>query len=245
MKHQTEQPASSHSSCSSNSARELSFWAIWGPLCVLILLYPFSQEIDMYASSYSYNLETSSFSPPSWCSVVYVWGLLPGQILFVAAILISLSGIFSYKLRQSCIWISSVYLFFVLSLGSGLIAHGIFKEYFTRPRPKQIYEFGGKYPYTEPLIPYTGQKSNPDDRLRSMPSGHATMGFYFLAFWFLGRRFSLRILSHFGIIVGFGLGLLLTISRVLEGGHFITDGIAACIIMWYTALVLDLVWRKA
>ena len=221
----------------------LPLWAAWGPLFLLIITFPFSYTIDLSASRLFFDSKQFSFSPPSWCSSVYVWGLVPGQLLFALSSLVSIMGLFSKIIIKSRLWPSSIYLFFVLSLGSGLIAHGIFKEHFVRPRPKQIQEFGGKYSYSEPLIPYSGSTIDLADRLRSMPSGHATMGFYFLSFWFLGRRYSSKLVLRIGFIFGGCLGVLLTISRVLEGGHFITDGLAAFAIMWYTALILDLIWR--
>ena len=70
------------------------------------------------------------------------------------------------------------------------------------------------------------------------------MGFYFLSLWFLGYRFSSSFLSKLGLILGFGLGSLLATARLLEGCHFFSDGLAAFLIMWYTALIFDLIWLK-
>ncbi len=221
------------------------YWTIWGPIIGVILLYPFLERIDLYTTSLSFNVHAQTFCPPKWCSVVYTWGLIPGQAIFIGATIISLIGLFVRKLKNTPLWIASVYLFFVLTFGSGLIAHGIFKAHFMRPRPRQTQYFGGSYPYVQPLMySYQGNTIHPNDKLRSTPCGHATMGFYFLSLWFLGYRFSSSFLSKLGLVLGIGLGVLLTIARLLEGGHFFSDGLAAFIIMWYTALIFDLLWLK-
>lgn len=221
----------------------ITMWKILWPILCLIGIYPMSQHIDLTLSRYAFNQELGRFTPPEWCSYVYVWGLIPGQIVFLLATCITLIGLFYKPTRSQPIWQASVYLFFVLAIGSGLIAHGICKENFARARPKQLEEFGGTYSYSEPLTPYVGKKTTPDDRLRSMPSGHATMGFYFISFWFIGTRWKNRLLSWSGICIGMGLGITLVISRLLEGGHFLSDGLASFVIMWYTSLILDLIWQ--
>lgn len=65
------------------------------------------------------------------------------------------------------------------------------------------------------------------------------MGFYFFALALAGRRLKNISLEKAGFILAFTLGILLSISRVMQGGHFITDTLFSALIMWYTALAID------
>ncbi|MGR3951379.1 MAG: phosphatase PAP2 family protein [Chlamydia sp.] len=227
--------------------RTLSILWNTAPLFLFIALYPFIKELDLTFASYSFNSEQRLFAPPNWCSYLYIWGIVPGQLIFCIAGLISTIGFFLKKIRKNAIWRESIYLVLVLAIGSGVISHWVLKEHAHRPRPKQIIEFGGKHEYIKPFSPKkpAGQSYSDSlhDKLRSLPSGHATMGFYFLSFWFIGKRCTNRALSRFGLFFGVFLGVLLSISRILEGGHFFSDSLASFLIMWYTPFFLDMAWE--
>src|SRR5512134_507936 len=44
------------------------------------------------------------------------------------------------------------YLFLVLSLGTGVVVNGVFKEEFGRARPREIVEFGGSKQFTPAFV---------------------------------------------------------------------------------------------
>jgi lipid A 4'-phosphatase len=83
---------------------------------------------------------------------------------------------------------------------------------------------------------YKGKK---DRHLRSLPSGHASMGFYFLSLYFIGKRLRKKYLTLFGAGMALFLGTLLSFVRFSQGGHFFSDSVLSFFIMWQTCYWLD------
>lgn len=121
------------------------------------------------------------------------------------------------------------------TLGAALLINGIVKEYWSRPRPRQLIEFGGNEAYH----PWYSRATNHDDiEFKSFPSGHAAMGFFFLAFGLVGWYERKPWLMISGSLTGLLFGLVLSYGRILQGGHFTSDVVASAVIMWYVALVV-------
>jgi membrane-associated PAP2 superfamily phosphatase len=123
--------------------------------------------------------------------------------------------------RQVClVWVA------VVLLGSALIVNGILKPFVERPRPKDTIILQGDYEFRKPIevIGTTGG-------MKSFPSGHASMGFLFLAPFFL-----LYLKRHYKLSATFlGLGLtfgcIIGYGRIVIGAHFLTDVIWSGTIM--------------
>lgn len=131
---------------------------------------------------------------------------------------------------------NALMLLLTYSLGSGLIVHALLKDHWGRPRPKQIEEFGGKQSFRPYYCPNFFNQQEPS---KSFPCGHCSTGFYFLALTVLGMRLKNKSMIYLGLFIGLGLGFLLSITRMAQGGHFFSDTIIAGIIMWYAALFCD------
>ena len=107
---------------------------------------------------------------------------------------------------------------------------------------EQTIDFGGNYPYT-PFYTYPNIQTT--DGLKSFPSGHAMMGFYFLVFIPIGDYYRSRALKLFGLITGLGFGILLSLTRLAQGGHYLSDTLFSAFIAWMTILLVSwLVFRK-
>lgn len=218
------------------------WWIV--PLLLFVCYIPFSSLSDLEIANY-FSLE-GKFKAPKWTWLVYTYGIIPGQLLFVCSALAFLY--LCLQRSRSQLFFASAYVCLTLIVGGGLVSHAIFKKFWQRPRPKQTTLFGGKYPYCPAWKPYKGKK---DRHLRSLPSGHATMGFYFFSLFFVGRRLRKRLLSVFGAGAACVLGAILCFARLSQGGHFLSDSVLSLFIMWQTCYWLDralenyLVSRKA
>ena len=131
--------------------------------------------------------------------------------------------------------ISSYVCFFIIAivLGPGLLINGILKEHYGRARPREIIEFGGVKSFTPAF-----QISNQCHTNCSFASGHAAMGFYFTVIAYTVRRFTITYLLAiiFGLLVG--------LSRIMMGGHFISDVTASAAIVLCLNHVIYILWQK-
>ena len=104
-----------------------------------------------------------------------------------------------------------VYLLIVLLLGPGLLVNEVFKNHSGRARPAQVEQFNGDRQFSPAFV-----ISDQCERNCSFVSGHAAMGFFFLAFaWALRDR---RWLLYGGLI-----GALVGLGRITQGAHFLSD----------------------
>lgn len=115
----------------------------------------------------------------------------------------------------------ALYVLLSLAMGPGLVVNVVLKDNWGRPRPSTIQEFGGSNVYVPPLVP-----SRQCDDNCSFASGHGALGFWpvTLALLVRGRwrRPALVAALAFGAMVG---GV-----RIAQGGHFLSDVVAAAII---------------
>lgn len=203
------------------------------PLLCIVILAPFTPAIDLAFAHYFYDEQSHSFIGHTYplFDFLYDFGELPA--FFVAGIA-SLTLVGSYlfsswkKLRTA-----SLALVLVLIVGAGIITNALLKEFWPRARPKHIEQFGGIYPH-QPF--YYPEFSSTHAGLKSFPSGHCAMGFYFFALALVGQRENKRYLTWIGFFIAFTLGTSLGIARMAQGGHFFSDVLAAALIMWWTSL---------
>ena len=77
------------------------------------------------------------------CTFMYRYGTIPALVLSIAALGFFIVSFFAYnfyKWRRICL-----FLILVMLLGPGLLVNGVLKEYWGRPRPRNIIPFGGNY----------------------------------------------------------------------------------------------------
>jgi len=129
-------------------------------------------------------------------------------------------------------WRAAVFFPLLMVIGPGLLVNSAFKNHWGRPRPSQIVEFGGNQPYSPPWMPTAYEQGV------SFPSGHASMGFYLLAPYFL-YRYRHRGLALAWLASGFLGGALMGVMRMAMGGHFLTD------VVWSGGVVYITGWFLA
>jgi len=121
-------------------------------------------------------------------------------------------------------------------IGPGLLVNTLFKDNWGRARPSQVEEFGGTKQFTRAALPADQCAKN-----CSFVSGHASVGFFFLAFAYVWPRRRILWLAS-GTALGLGIGLV----RIMQGGHFFSDVIFCGIVVYLSARVLHaLMFRPA
>ena len=226
-------------------------------LLITLIAWPL---LDIELSKLFYT-ETHGFIYRNNYLVLLFFKLIP--ILTKLFIFICISYYLFYKLlkyNKTSRILSTLSLYLIISalIGPGLIVNYIFKENFGRARPKEISYFNGKKSFT-PAASISDQCTHNC----SFSSGHAAMAYYFTA---LGYVFVLRnniynnsktkpyILTSKYIsekktftliyIICLVFGSLVGFSRVLMGGHFVSDVIASCCVVLMTNHLLYLFWSK-
>lgn len=134
--------------------------------------------------------------------------------------------------RQRRNWIRpGLFLVILLALGPGLIVNVVLKDHWGRPRPREIVQFGGTRQFLQPWQKGTAHKG------RSFPSGHASAAFYLTAPFFVYRRRNRRRASWW-MTGGLLFGVLMSIARITQGGHFLSDNLWAWGVVHLTAVAL-------
>lgn len=159
---------------------------------------------------------------------LYDFGIVPAVLLVLGAFVFLMLGVGHPWRKYRKI---QFYLISCLAVGPGLITNGLLKEFWGRPRPKQISDFGGAFPY-EPLLVI-----DPVSTGKSFPCGHATMGFFFFALGFALLHRGKHWMS-WGVVTGLLLGGLIGYARLVQGGHFPSDTLWAAGVCWFTSLGL-------
>lgn len=129
------------------------------------------------------------------------------------------------------LWVSLL----LLVLVAGAVVHGPVKQFWSRPRPVQLLEFGGSEAYSSPLRP---AGLNPGGKRYSFVSGHAASGFALLA----PALFAAPARRRWWGRAALSLGLLFGLGRMLQGGHFLSDVLFAGLLVWGSALLIRQLW---
>lgn len=215
------------SSCARH--RERRAFALCLALCVaLFLAWPtldLSLSRSLYAGQFMYGGRV-------WVRVLYegVPWLTRGLALFL--VLRLLAG--RWRLSRPHwrrLWVSLLMLVLVV----GALVHGPIKQGWARPRPVQLLEFGGSEAYSPPLRPAVAV---PGRKCHSFVSGHAASGFALLA----PAMFAAPARRRWWGRAALGLGLLIGLGRMLQGGHFLSDVLFAGLLVWGSALLIRELW---
>ncbi len=206
----------------------------WLPLLLLLLLAPFSQIVDLGVSNLFFDSASGKFSQHP----VFVWLYNYPPFISFGVVLVALLYLIGSIFKRSWRTYSRPCLVFVLTycVGAGLIVNAGFKEFWGRPRPVQCVEFGGKQEFRTFWQPNFFSQPEPS---KAFTCGHCTAGFLYLSLVFIGRRQRSRTFIATGWIMGLSAGALMSLTRIAQGGHFVTDCVASAVVMWYTAKIAD------
>jgi membrane-associated PAP2 superfamily phosphatase len=161
---------------------------------------------------------------------IYHFGTLPALLMTLAALVALVLGLRGGRLAP---WSkATAYLVLCMAIGPGILVNLVLKDHWGRPRPRDVIPFGGEYPAERVWI------ADPSSPGKSFPCGHCTMGFFFFAPGILLRRLGRRRMALALFTLAWGLGLLLGIARILQGGHFASDVLWGAGICWMVSMGL-------
>ncbi len=126
---------------------------------------------------------------------------------------------------------AAAFVLLAFAIGPGLIVNVGFKNFWGRPRPLHVREFGGGWAYQDVAEPGT------PGRGKSFPCGHSSAGYALTAFWLIWkRRQPLRAAAALGValVAGTALG----IGRIITGSHFASDVVASGVIAHLSNVLL-------
>ena len=126
-------------------------------------------------------------------------------------------------------------LAWVSILGSGLLVNAGLKEYWGRARPVQVAQFGGTQHFSAALMPTDQCKHN-----CSFVSGHATSGFILMAVGLMGSVATRRR----WLWIGLAWGAVVSLARIAEGGHFLSDTLFAGLAVWGSGWLIRVLWLR-
>ncbi len=215
-------------------------WPIVWPLIALVLLSLMIRyfAIDQQVSELCYDpvgqiwpLETAE--PWLW---FYRNGTIPPLLVGITGALVFIFGTRLLPRANSVslngIRRKGLFLALLLLIGPGLIVNSSLKMLWGRPRPLQCEQFGGAMTFLP--VGEWGSRSLPNS---SFPSGHAAVAFFLMGLGFVCHPTQLcwqRSLFLAGIAYGLAMGL----TRVLQGGHFVSDVLWAGAIDYFVAVTL-------
>ncbi|MCH9609054.1 MAG: hypothetical protein S4CHLAM45_08150 [Chlamydiales bacterium] len=201
------------------------------PLLFLAVIAPFTPTLDLKIASFFFNGET--FSQHPYFTFLFKTGELFGFFIGAVVLFVYLVSWVSRRARRYRQGALAIGL--TLLLGAGIIVNEGFKKYWGRPRPKQIEQFGGKLSYRPFWQPNLDREREPQ---KSFPSGHVSMGFFYLSFIIVGRRYKNQAMFFTGIFLTIFWGGGLMLARMAQGGHFLSDVLVAPVVMWWTLLII-------
>lgn len=195
-------------------------WHWVAAVVVVLIVFP---AIDITVSSWFWDPVGHVFVARSWPPAEWVRRSMPAYLVGAAAA-IAVLWLAGEALGRVFLKISrpvAVYLLSSLALGPGVVVNLILKDYWGRPRPSTILQFGGPDPYVAPMAVSGACPHN-----CSFPSGHAALGFWLVAFALLAPRRWRRPAIAAAAAAGAVIGLV----RIAQGGHFLSDVVFSAII---------------
>jgi lipid A 4'-phosphatase len=213
-----------------------AFWTGVAAILLLSLIFNLtSWDLDLASGYWNRGQNPWPGQQDAVAHALYRFGQWPALAAGIGGLLVFLFSYHSKKLRR---WRGTGFFFFLLLLlGPGLLVNGFFKALAGRPRPTDVMQFGGMWPFAAPWhwgLPGKGQ---------SFPSGHASMAFYWTGLFFVipNRR------RWLGLGAALVFAACMCWARVSQGGHFLSDTLFSGAFIFTLAALLSplMTWQPA
>ena len=205
-------------------AVSLPMWIFMLVSSVLFVIFP---GVDLYVSGLFYNVQNDFYLNNSLFEHFFYFSVKPVLFgLLAGAIIVWLYNYFTKKTVLRFTGKKLIFILLVAGIGSGLIVNEMFKEHWGRARPGQVIEFGGDKTFTPAFI-------MSDQGGYSFSCGHGSGAFTLIGVALLFYR-------HRKIAMGVALsyGALVSLARIVGGGHFLSDTVTSFYVMWIVSHML-------
>ena len=220
-------------------------WPFWRPLCALLLLTLVfrGSDLDLRIARWCFDAESGTWPwerAQPWREF-YRWGVYPGLLIGSVGGLCGLLGWrwgLSSRMRRA-----GLFLLCAVIAGPGLLVNVGLKHGWARPRPHEVRDFGGTQEFLRVGTPALQNSAN-----ASFPSGHAAIAFSAIAPAFVVGGGQLRLCRGL-LAFGLGLGTVMSVARVIQGGHWVSDVVWSAGVVYLTtaglaAVMLNPVWKR-
>lgn len=205
----------------------ISRWS-WSAILVTAVVFVLFPQIDLMFTGLFYRQgEGFYLGSLPWVEFFYDFGPQIVVVLALAVLVVLLTALIRKKRIFNVDTVVWLYFVLVMLVGPTLIVNVILKENWGRYRPNQVTEFGGTQAFSPALI-RTG-----NDEGFSFVSGHSATGFSLLAIALVLARHR-RVVFTAALFYGSIIGL----SRIMQGGHFLSDVVFSFIFVYLTAKIL-------
>lgn len=199
---------------------------IWFSFLFFSLLFIFVPQIDIYVSNLFFSNNTFPLKGSLFESFFYKSVPIIVTIAAISSILIFFYNILNKKNIFGINKRVILYIVLVLSIAPGLIVNSLFKEHWGRARPNQTIIFGADKEFTPPFI-LSQENGN------SFSCGHGAA-----AFSMVGLALLIKRRKKLWLGLAFGYGILVSIARIIAGGHFLSDTVTSFFIVYISTLML-------
>jgi len=201
-------------------------------LTFLLVLFP---EVDISFSQLFFS-EESGFLYQENFLVYQLYVLLPllTKLFILVCLLYLVYLVVKYRSYKRILRSGVFFLVIAAAISPGLVVNEVFKENFGRARPRHIEEFNGKREFTGAFT-----MSDQCKRNCSFSSGHAAMGYFLTAIAYTTNLLYFNRVYFIGIVFGSLVGL----SRIVMGGHFLSDVLASAFVVLFLDHVIFILWQ--
>lgn len=200
--------------------KEIKSKNIMGWVFGLVFIVLFSFLIVFAPINYAFEHSESGI-PPLWIIIA----------VLLAMTITILTVVISNKHPKECLQFRKTGLFFIVLVISEILLVNVLKIVWGRPRMRSI-EDVSEFKHWFEISGLTN-----DNEYKSFPSGHTANAFVMIAFTMLTPLFK-RIKAKYIVITTIVWGILVAISRVVLGAHFLSDVLVGCFVTLFLFLGL-------
>ncbi|HXQ50812.1 MAG TPA: phosphatase PAP2 family protein [Stellaceae bacterium] len=206
--------------------RAALFLAAFLVVCGATVVFP---GIDLAASALFHD-PARGFFLADFAPIRFLRAAIPYLAVAIALAGLGLIAVSARGRWRGLDWRAGAFLLLALAVGPGLVVNVVFKDHWGRARPAQVASFGGEARFSPAFVP-----SDQCARNCSFPAGDPAVGFVLVGAGFLAvtpwRRRSI-------IGAALGLGAVIGLARMAQGGHFLSDVIASGFLVCATTWLL-------